>query len=168
MVDRVCKKSVNGKFLVTKNKHLSLTPLSKVAQINRSRPWPPWERFIRRKVAALGEKQAMSEEQGLNRARFRLAILKEMRAIFRQRQRDWKLSPIELSERMGIDEARVSRILNGDDDLTIDLIAAFFHALEARPDIRVELYEEIEDRCLKRSEALEQAASAPRSHQDER
>ena len=86
----------------------------------------------------------MSEEQRLNRARFRLAILKEMRAVHRQRQDTWGLKRDKLAERMGMDEARVSRILNGDEVLTIGLVAEFFHALEAHPTIRAELYEQIE------------------------
>lgn len=82
------------------------------------------------------------EAKQVFRARFRLQLFTELRALFRRRQRETGLTQNEVAARLGVDDAVISKRLNGEANLTLNTVSDLARAMEGRVDVKITAIED--------------------------
>jgi transcriptional regulator with XRE-family HTH domain len=77
------------------------------------------------------------EELETHRARLKLGVFRQLRALFRKLQQDKKLTQKELAHRLNVDEGLISKRLRGEANFTIDTLCDLARGMDARLDVRV-------------------------------
>lgn len=96
-----------------------------------------------RKKKSDSPKFKMTEEaKQVYRARLRLQLFTELRALFRRRQRETGLTQNEVADRLGVDDAVISKRLNGEANLTLNTVSDLARAMEGLVDVKITAIED--------------------------
>lgn len=86
----------------------------------------------------------MTEEDKLfYRARLTGKLWKSVRRLFLKREKEQGLTQKELARRLGADPGRVSKLLRGDANVTVNTLCDMARAMDARVEVEVRPLEEI-------------------------